>query len=70
MPPCFGRRATRAVRGFGLPGRANLCSRMIVDGDERRRMGALFPPVVTEQLVPVVWQDKWSPMKPFLLAQD
>ena len=39
-----------------------------LDGDERRTMGALFPPVVTEQLGPVVWQDKWSPMKPFLLA--
>ena len=41
-----------------------------LDGDERRRMTALFPPVVTEQLVPIVWQEKWSAMKPFLLAQD
>jgi hemerythrin-like domain-containing protein len=39
-----------------------------LDGDERRAMSALFPPVVTEQLVPVVWQEKWSPMKPFLLG--
>jgi hemerythrin-like domain-containing protein len=36
-------------------------------GDDRRAMGSLFPPVVTEQLVPTVWLDKWSPMKPFLL---
>jgi len=26
-----------------------------LDGDERRAMGALFPPVVTGQLVPIVW---------------
>ncbi len=39
-------------------------------GSDRRAMGALFPPVVTEQLVPVVWQEKWSPMKPFLLGSD
>jgi hemerythrin-like domain-containing protein len=39
-----------------------------LDGDERRAMQAQFPPVVTEQLVPVVWRDKWSAMKPFLLA--
>jgi len=39
-------------------------------GGERRAMGALFPPLVTGQLVPVVWHEKWSPMKPFLLAAD
>ncbi len=39
-----------------------------LEGDDRRGMAAAFPPVVTEQLVPVVWQDKWSPMKPFLLG--
>jgi hypothetical protein len=32
------------------------------------RQSAFFPPVVTEQLVPSVWVDEWSPMKPFLLA--
>jgi hemerythrin-like domain-containing protein len=36
-------------------------------GEERRVMGGLFPPVVTGQLVPTVWLEKWSPMKPFLL---
>ncbi len=39
-----------------------------LDGEDRRAMAALFPPVVTEQLVPVAWQQKWSSMKPFLLA--
>ncbi len=33
----------------------------------RAVMAGKFPPVVTEQLVPVVWAGKWSPMKPFLL---
>jgi hypothetical protein len=26
-----------------------------------------MPPILTEQMVPVVWKDKWAPMKPFLL---
>jgi hemerythrin-like domain-containing protein len=26
-----------------------------------------MPPLVTQQLVPIVWKDKWAPMKPFLL---
>ena len=39
-----------------------------LEGDDRRAMSALFPPVVTEQLVPAAWLDKWSPMKPFLMA--
>jgi len=39
-----------------------------LEGEERRAMSALFPPIVTEQLVPVVWQGQWSAMKPFLLA--
>ena len=39
-----------------------------LDGDDRRAMSALFPPVVTQQLVPVAWHEKWSAMKPFLLA--
>ncbi len=39
-----------------------------LEADERRAMSAFFPPVVTEQLVPSVWLDKWSPMKPFLLG--
>ncbi len=39
-----------------------------LDGDKRRAMSALFPAVVSEQLVPFAWRDKWSAMKPFLLA--
>ncbi len=39
-----------------------------LDGDDRRAMAALFPPVVTEQLVPIVWQDQWAPMREFLLS--
>jgi hemerythrin-like domain-containing protein len=27
-----------------------------------------MPPIVTEQLVPGVWKEKWAPMKPFLLS--
>ena len=27
-----------------------------------------MPPIVTTELVPVVWKDKWAPMRPFLLA--
>jgi hemerythrin-like domain-containing protein len=38
-----------------------------LDGDERLAMSALFPQVVSQQLVPVVWKDKWAAMKPFLL---
>ncbi len=34
---------------------------------ERAAMAAMLPPVVTQQLVPIVWADKWRPMKRFLL---
>lgn len=34
---------------------------------DRAWMSHAMPPVVTEELVPVVWKDKWAPMKPFLL---
>jgi hemerythrin-like domain-containing protein len=27
-----------------------------------------MPPVVTQELVPIVWKQKWAPMQPFLLA--
>ena len=27
-----------------------------------------IPPIVTQQLVPIVWKEKWASMKPFLLA--
>jgi hypothetical protein len=34
---------------------------------ERALFATEVPPIVTEQLVPVVWKDKWATMKPFLL---
>ena len=27
----------------------------------------MLPPIVIQQLVPVVWKEKWEPMRPFLL---
>lgn len=36
--------------------------------EQRSAFAEAMPPVVTEQLVPVVWKEKWEPMKPFLLA--
>jgi hemerythrin-like domain-containing protein len=36
--------------------------------DERWVMSDGMPPIVLEQLVPVVWKEKWAPMQPFLLA--
>jgi hemerythrin-like domain-containing protein len=39
-----------------------------LEPDKRSFFAAELPPVVTEQLVPVVWKEKWAPMQPFLLA--
>jgi hypothetical protein len=39
-----------------------------LEGEDREKMIQLMPPVLTQQLIPVVWKDKWSSMKPFLLA--
>lgn len=36
--------------------------------EERAAFSKAFPPVVIEQLVPVVWKEKWESMKPFLLS--
>ena len=36
-------------------------------GPDRQEMAREFPPIVTEQLIPVAWKDQWAPMKPFLL---
>lgn len=36
--------------------------------EKRAAFARAMPPVVTQQLVPVVWKEKWEPMKPFLLA--
>jgi hemerythrin-like domain-containing protein len=35
--------------------------------EDRAIMAKAMPPVVTQQLVPLVWRAKWAPMKPFLL---
>ncbi len=39
-----------------------------LEPDKRVFFTSEMPPVVTEQLVPVVWKEKWAPMQPFLLA--
>jgi hypothetical protein len=36
--------------------------------ENRAAFAKAMPPVVTEQLVPVVWKEKWEAMQPFLLA--
>ena len=36
---------------------------------ERRVFSANIPPIVTQQLVPQVWKEKWLPMKPFLVTE-
>jgi len=35
--------------------------------EDRAIMAQHMPPVVTQELVPVVWKEHWAPMKPFLL---
>jgi hemerythrin-like domain-containing protein len=35
--------------------------------EDRAVMSQAMPPIVTQQLVPLVWKEKWAPMKPFLL---
>jgi hemerythrin-like domain-containing protein len=35
--------------------------------EARAAVAAEMPPIVSQQLVPVVWKDKWAPMQPFLL---
>lgn len=39
-----------------------------LEPDRRSFFTGEMPPIVTEQLVPVVWKEKWAPMQPFLLA--
>jgi hypothetical protein len=38
-----------------------------LESGERQYMAAEMPPIVTQQLVPQVWKEKWAPMLPFLL---
>jgi hemerythrin-like domain-containing protein len=35
--------------------------------EDRAIMAAPMPPVVTQELVPKAWKEKWAPMQPFLL---
>ena len=35
--------------------------------EERAVFAQTLPPIVTQQLVPVVWKERWAPMMPFLL---
>jgi hemerythrin-like domain-containing protein len=36
--------------------------------DDRAAFSQAMPPIVTQQLVPIVWKEKWEPMVPFLLV--
>lgn len=38
-----------------------------LEGEDRAHFLRVMPPEVTQNLVPVVWQEIWAPMKPFLL---
>ena len=35
--------------------------------EDRAIMAGSMPPVVTQELVPKAWKEKWAPMQPFLL---
>ena len=34
---------------------------------ERAKMAAFLPPVIMNELIPVIWRDQWAPMKPLFL---
>jgi hypothetical protein len=38
-----------------------------LEADDRATMASMFPQPLVEEMVPVVWKDKWESMKPFLL---
>ena len=38
-----------------------------LSAEERAIMAQAFPPIITQELVPVAWKEKWAPMAPFLL---
>jgi hypothetical protein len=38
-----------------------------LEHEDRATMAANFPPMILDELVPIVWKDQWAPMKPFLL---
>jgi hemerythrin-like domain-containing protein len=35
--------------------------------DDRTAMSRVLPPIMITEMIPVVWKNKWEPMKPFLL---
>jgi hypothetical protein len=37
-----------------------------LDPDHRALMALNFPPMILDELVPVVWKEQWAPMKPYL----
>ena len=39
-----------------------------LEEEDRAALVRVMPPIVTEQLVPHVWKEKWASMTPFLLA--
>ncbi len=39
-----------------------------LEPEDRAIMAGAMPPVVVQQLMPLVWRSKWAPMKPFLLT--
>ena len=41
-----------------------------LSGTDRAEYIKLLPPVMTQQLIPVAWKEAWSPMIPFLLAEE
>jgi hypothetical protein len=38
-----------------------------LERDDREVMATMIPKTLVEEMVPVVWKEKWAPMKPFLL---
>ena len=38
-----------------------------LEPEDRAFMAGEMPPIISQELVPVVWKDKWAPMSPFLL---
>lgn len=39
-----------------------------LSAEDRAIMSQAMPPMVTQQLVPIAWKEKWEPMSPFLLS--
>ena len=39
-----------------------------LSAEDRAIVSQAMPPIVTQQLVPIAWKEKWEPMLPFLLS--